>query len=212
MANPPAGHPPSPTHKTVPQALRQLVERLGLSRRFAFPVATVVVAAVLAAVLVDGPTDDLAGDLADELAEPAAAERGPSGQPLPRFVSLAAGEANLRTGPGRRYPILWVYVRRRLPVEITAEYGQWRRIRDAEGTRGWVHSSLLSSTRTALIVGETRTLFADPDPQSRPVLRAEAGVIGALEKCRQGWCRLKVGGKRGWLPAGHVWGVTHGQP
>lgn len=208
MANPPAGHSPSPTHKTVPQALRRLVERLGLSRRFAFPVATVVVAAVLAAVLVDGPADDLAGDLA----EPAAAERGPSGQPLPRFVSLAAGEANLRTGPGRRYPILWVYVRRRLPVEITAEYGQWRRIRDAEGTRGWVHSSLLSSTRTALIVGETRTLFADPDPQSRPVLRAEAGVIGALEKCRQGWCRLKVGGKRGWLPAGHVWGVTHGQP
>ena len=68
MANPPAGHSPSPTHKTVPQALRQLVERLGLSRRFAFPVATVVVAAVLAAVLVDGPTDDLA----DDLAEPAA--------------------------------------------------------------------------------------------------------------------------------------------
>ena len=203
MANPSARPTPTAVPRRISQTLWHLIDRLGLPRVYVFPALTMVVAAVLAAVLVDGPADDLA--------EPAATDRGPSGQPLPRFVSLAAGEANLRTGPGRRYPILWVYVRRRLPVEITAEYGQWRRIRDAEGTRGWVHSSLLSGARTALIVGQTRTLFADPDPQSRAVLRAEAGVIGALEKCRQGWCRLKVGGKRGWLQADHLWGVTHAQ-
>ena len=58
--------------------------------------------------------------------------------PLPRFVSLKSSEVNLRTGPGTRYPIEWVYQRRALPVEITAEFDNWRRVRDSEGVVGWI--------------------------------------------------------------------------
>ncbi len=132
---------------------------------------------------------------------------GASGLPLPRFVSLSAGEANLRTGPGDRYPILWVFVKRGIPLEITAEYGAWRRVRDNEGTTGWMHSALLSGTRTSLITGPIRTLYAEPSVSARKVLRAEPGVISALESCSNGWCRIDIMGREGWIPQEHIWGT-----
>ncbi|MEH6546060.1 MAG: SH3 domain-containing protein, partial [Sneathiella sp.] len=71
--------------------------------------------------------------------------------PLPRFVSLSSNKVNVRTGPGTRYPITWVFVRRGWPVEVIAEYELWRRIRDVDGSTGWVHKGLLSSRRTLII-------------------------------------------------------------
>ncbi len=71
-----------------------------------------------------------------------------TGLPLPRYVSLRAEEVNMRTGPGVRYPVDWVYKRRNLPVEIIAEFGTWRKIRDVEGAQGWIHQSMLSNRRT----------------------------------------------------------------
>jgi len=133
---------------------------------------------------------------------------GASGLALPRFVSLSAGEANLRTGPGGRYPILWVYVKRGIPLEITAEYGAWRRVRDFEGTTGWMHSALLSGTRTAIITGQNiRNLYAEPTVSSRPVLRAEPGVISAIEVCENGWCQIDIMGREGWIPQEDIWGT-----
>ncbi|MCK5041849.1 MAG: SH3 domain-containing protein [Sphingomonadales bacterium] len=132
---------------------------------------------------------------------------GASGLPIPRFVSLSANEANLRTGPNQQYPILWVFVRRGTPLEVTAEYGAWRRVRDVDGTVGWMHSALLSGTRTALFTGTLRTLFADPSINAATVLRAEAGVLGTIETCVSGWCKLNVHGREGWLPQEHFWGT-----
>lgn len=132
---------------------------------------------------------------------------GASGLPIPRFVSLSASEANLRTGPSEQYPILWVYVRRGTPLEVTAEYGAWRRVRDVDGSVGWMHSALLSGTRTALLTGTIRTLYSEPSVTSASILRAEAGVLGTIETCVNGWCRLNVHGRTGWLPQEHFWGT-----
>jgi len=132
---------------------------------------------------------------------------GPSGLTIPRFVSLSASEANLRTGPGERYPILWVFVRRGTPLEVTAEYGAWRRVRDHDGTIGWMHSALLSGTRTGLVTGSLRTFYSNPSNGSNAVLRAEPGVMGTIETCREGWCMLDVRGISGWLPQEHFWGT-----
>ena len=132
---------------------------------------------------------------------------GPSGLTIPRFVSLSAGEANLRTGPGERYPILWVFVRRGTPLEVTAEYGAWRRVRDIDGTIGWMHSALLSGTRTGVVSGSLRTFYAEPNISSAAVLRAETGVMGTIESCREGWCQMDVRGITGWLPQEHFWGT-----
>lgn len=130
-----------------------------------------------------------------------------TGLPIPRFVSLRAGEVNLRTGPGVRYPVEWVYRRRWMPVQIIAEFDTWRKIRDWEGTEGWVHQSMLSGRRSALIIGERQNLYRRPDTTAPVVARAEAGVIGRLEECDDLWCRGEVAGIEGWLLKSSFWGA-----
>lgn len=132
-----------------------------------------------------------------------------SGKPLPRFVSLRAAEVNLRTGPGAQYPVDWVYLRKDLPMEVIAEYDTWRKVRDWQGTQGWVHQSMLRGRRTAVIVGEVRTLRAKADASSPAVARAEATVIGRLLRCpdRVAWCRVEVDGFKGWIRRTEVWGL-----
>jgi SH3-like domain-containing protein len=132
-----------------------------------------------------------------------------SGLPLPRFVSLRAQEVNMRAGPGVQYPVEWVYKRRYLPVEIIAEYQTWRKVRDWQGTQGWMHQSMLGGRRSVIVTGTTRTLRAEPDVKSRAIARMEPGVIGKLEKCpaEGGWCRVEIDGRRGWLRRVEFWGV-----
>lgn len=132
-----------------------------------------------------------------------------SGLPLPRFASLRAGEVNARTGPGVQYPVDWVFQRQGLPVEVIAEYRTWRKIRDWQGTQGWVHQSLLAGKRTVIVVGGTRTLHAKPEPGARAVAQLEAGVVANLTSCPEGsaWCRIEVDGFDGWLRRVDFWGV-----
>lgn len=130
--------------------------------------------------------------------------------PLPRFVSLKADEVNLRAGPGESYPVDWVYTRKGLPVEIIAEYDQWRKVRDIEGTVGWVHQVMLSGLRTVIVTGEAgnvRTAHTGPSADDRAAFEAQPGVQGTLIVCEPGWCRIEVAGTKGWLPMSELWGV-----
>jgi SH3-like domain-containing protein len=137
----------------------------------------------------------------------AAGEDGASGLPLPRFVSLAADKVNARTGPGLRYPVSWVFLRRAMPVEVVAEFEQWRRVRDHDGAEGWVHQAMLSGRRTVAVIGEERTLHSGPSAAAAQVARAEAGVQGRLYRCRGEWCEVALGSLRGWMRRAHLWGV-----
>jgi len=141
----------------------------------------------------------------------ATAQVGPSGLPLPRFVSLRGAEVNLRTGPGIRYPIDWVYRRRGLPVEVIDEFETWRRIRDYEGTMGWVHQSMLEGRRSVLVLGEQRVLRRTPETSAPGVARLDPGVIARLEGCEAAWCLLKVRGYDGWLRREAVFGLYPGE-
>lgn len=138
---------------------------------------------------------------------PALAQSQREALPIPRFVTLRSEEVNLRAGPGVRYPVEWVFVRRQMPVEILQEFENWRRIRDRDGTEGWVHQSMLTGRRAAIVTGEMRSLRRRPEAESPVVARAEPGVIGALLECKETWCRIETGGFRGWLPRDEIWGV-----
>lgn len=130
----------------------------------------------------------------------------PSQQSFPHFDSLRAEEVNLRVGPGMRYPIDWVYRRRGLPIEVLAKLDVWRKVRDREGTTGWVHQSMLSERRTAVVVGGTRALRKRAS--DGPVVAfLEEGVIGRLLECEPRWCRVETQTYRGWLQRNEVWGV-----
>lgn len=141
---------------------------------------------------------------------PAGVVLGGSGLPVPRFVSLASNEVNMRAGPGRRYPIRWIYRQKGLPLKVEAEYDIWRKVRDHDGESGWIHGSLLSGRRTVVISGEIRGLHAKPHPASALILKAEAGVIAELLTCEGQWCRLRLAGKKGWMTRGHFWGLGTG--
>ncbi|MHA1113044.1 MAG: SH3 domain-containing protein [Alphaproteobacteria bacterium] len=130
---------------------------------------------------------------------------------LPRFASLRASEVNLRTGPGVRYPVEWVFVRRGLPVEITADFDTWRKIRDWQGTEGWVHRSMLSGRRAAVITGRTRALRRRPAADAPVVARVEADVICRLLVCEGPFCRVEVAGIRGWIARAAIWGAYPGE-
>lgn len=139
----------------------------------------------------------------------APAQTNGSGLPLPRFVSLRASEVNMRTGPGVQYPVEWVYRRQALPVEVVAEYGTWRKVRDWQGTQGWVHQSMLSGRRAMIVTGKVRTLRSRQSVKSPPVAKLEPGVIGRLAECPEGgaWCRIEISGREGWLRRVEFWGA-----
>ncbi|MGD9649668.1 MAG: SH3 domain-containing protein [Dongiaceae bacterium] len=130
-----------------------------------------------------------------------------SGLPIPRFVSLRTDKVNLRVGPSTDYPIEWVYQRRGVPLEVVAEYDTWRKVRDWEGSEGWVHQQVLSSRRTALIREEPKTLRRQPDEKSGVIAEIEPGAIARLLECRLDWCRLEAGDYRGWMKRADFWGV-----
>lgn len=132
-----------------------------------------------------------------------------SGLPLPRFASIKTKQANMRSGPGLRYPIEWVYLKKGLPVEIIADFENWRLVRDWEGTEGWIHVQMLYGKRMARVMGVERILRKRPNENARPIAKIESGVIGLIEKCPRAskYCKLDVKGYKGWLKRDEFWGI-----
>ena len=126
---------------------------------------------------------------------------------LPRFAALHADKVNLRAGPGDRYPIEWVYLRRDWPVEVIAQFDHWRRVRDWEGTEGWVHEKMITARREVIVTGGIRVLRQSPDRNAAAIARAEPGVMAKLDECRGDWCRIEAGDMTGWVQRADIWGV-----
>jgi SH3-like domain-containing protein len=146
--------------------------------------------------------------IAVSLAVPAAAQD----KKPPYWASIASGEAMMRTGPGRNYPGIWLYQRRDLPIRIVKVHKNWRMLEDPDGARGWMLVSLLSDRRTAIVKpGGPRPIHASADGASRIRYTAEHGVVGRIEKCRDGWCRIKIGRREGYIRTADIWGVGDGE-
>jgi SH3-like domain-containing protein len=161
-----------------------------------------LVAAVLAGTAVTLPVSDIAAKDANPIT---------SGLPVPRFVSLKSDHVNVRVGPTKDNDVSWIYTRSSLPVEITAEFENWRRIRDSEGSEGWVYHSLLSGRRTAVVAPKLKDdltpLYDRADPTSSVAAKLEAGVLANVRRCTSGWCRVTGSGFDGWIEQQRLWGV-----
>ncbi len=135
-------------------------------------------------------------------------KRGPvTNLPLPRYVSMKAAEGNVRRGPSLTHRIDWVFKRRGMPLQITAEYGNWRKVQDRDGAGGWVHYALLSGVRTVLIESEMLPVYSRPDPSAPVNAHFETGVVARLGSCSLDWCKVSAGGHRGWTMKSNLWGV-----
>jgi SH3-like domain-containing protein len=136
-----------------------------------------------------------------------------SGLPIPRFVTLKSGRVNLRIGPGRNYPVEWMYLKSGLPVEVIQEFDNWRRIRDSEGTEGWINQSLLSGRRSGIAAPWFKgkdamiPMRAQPAEDARLVASIEPGAMGEIEACNGAWCQMRFDGYKGWVPQNLIWGA-----
>jgi SH3-like domain-containing protein len=129
---------------------------------------------------------------------------------IPRFVSTKYGEVRLRQGPGERYPVVWVFMKRNMPVELTQEFDVWRKIRDWEGSEGWVLAGALQSKRYVVVTGAIRALRNAPAPDASMVARVEPGVLARLDHCspqEADWCRVIAGDRTGWMRRSEIWGI-----
>ncbi len=128
--------------------------------------------------------------------------------PLPRFVSLASSDAYIRSGPGKKYPVQWVFKRAGLPVEIILEFEHWRKIRDVEGQEGWLHKSLLSGKRTALVkTDENIPIYSKASSESTMAAYLEPMVLLGIKECDGQWCHIDASGYKGWIEQQNLWGV-----
>ncbi|XUY26785.1 SH3 domain-containing protein [Agrobacterium sp. rho-8.1] len=147
------------------------------------------------------------------------AAKGASGLPLPRFVSLKSRRVNMRIGPSTDYAVSWMYMKSGMPVEIIQEYENWRRIRDADGTEGWVNQALLSGERTAVAApwmrGKGKDVYVNlrREPQSGAGIMAklEPGVQIRIGECNGDWCKAEAGQVTGWVSQGEIWGAYPGE-
>lgn len=134
-----------------------------------------------------------------------------SGLPIPRFVTLKSDRTNVRSGPNKDQEVRWVYTRAGMPVEITAEFENWRRIRDWEGAEGWVYHSLLSGRRNAVIVPAKKDdlvpLYQTADPASAVMARLQAGVLAQIKNCDGHWCEIAGKGFSGYIVQERLWGA-----
>ena len=127
--------------------------------------------------------------------------------PIPRYVSLKVKEANARRGPSLSHKIDWIYKRQNMPLEIYAEYENWRRVRDFEGLGGWVHYTLLSGIRYVLVKNELLEMRLLPSIDAQVIAKVPQHNIATLDKCNKDWCRIIDDGYKGWVPKNGIWGV-----
>ena len=145
---------------------------------------------------------------ADESGTSQTGARGPvTNLPMPRFVSLKAGEGNVRRGPSLTHKIDWVFKRRNMPLQVTAEFGHWRRVHDRDGAGGWVHFALLSGVRTVIVDQDLLPLYVKADASAQVNAYAELGVVARLGACTPEYCRIRADGYKGWAQKSALWGV-----
>jgi SH3-like domain-containing protein len=145
----------------------------------------------------------------------AAGQIGKSGLPLPRFVSLKTEKVNVRKGPSSDHDVAWVFQSKGLPVEITAEFETWRRIRDSDGAEGWILQNMLTGKRTALVApwkkGETVGLMTHAAKDANVVAQLSSGVQAEIRSCDGSWCNIRTGSYVGYIEQGLVWGAYPGE-
>jgi SH3-like domain-containing protein len=132
-----------------------------------------------------------------------------TGDPLPRFETLRFDTVRMRRGPGREYPIAWVFKREGLPVEVFREYEDWRQVRDPFGDIGWIKRTQLSRARYGLVVAEENTPLRNrTEGEAKVVALAAPGVVLRLDECRLHWCHGRAKGYSGWVRKEALFGVT----
>ncbi len=123
-----------------------------------------------------------------------------------QFVSLKSSKINMRVGPGDEFPISWVFLRAGLPMQLIAEFQQWRKVRYFDNTEGWMHKNMISGRNTAIVTKDNALLYKK-DSESCPIARVEKNVIVKVLEKRNNWIKVDINKLKGWIPKDNLWGI-----
>ncbi|MCT4575594.1 MAG: SH3 domain-containing protein [Alphaproteobacteria bacterium] len=123
-----------------------------------------------------------------------------------KWCSLKSNTVNVRTGPGKRYPIKWVYKRARMPMKVIAIYDSWIKVEDIEGAQGWLHPTMVSGRKSFIVSDKEVFLNKNANKESRHIAKLEKGVIGFVDECFKDVCKIDVDGWEGFVPQSSIWG------
>ena len=121
------------------------------------------------------------------------------------FLSLKKNKVNVRYGPSFNSPVKFVYKKINLPIKQIDKKENWRRIIDLKNNSGWIHRSQLKPINSVINLNE-KILYKKPSNFSKPLAKIQAGRIMVLQKCIDGWCKIKSDNFKGWIKTDNVWG------
>ena len=121
-------------------------------------------------------------------------------------MSVTAGKANIRSGPGtEKYTILWA-VERYHPVEVLRKQDGWAFFRDFEGDEGWIYEQLLGKEKTVITLTDMVNVRSGPGTQNTIVFKAEKGVPFRVLQQKGDWIQIESSdGDKGWIHKKLVW-------
>ena len=132
---------------------------------------------------------------------------------VPQFASLASDKVYLREGPSYQHKVLWIYRRKGLPVQVLHKYDIWYRVKDSEGTVGWISNVMISTRRRTVVVTSKHAapIRNGADVNAAAIAYAQPGVVARLEACKAHACEVSVDGTEGWIRKQDIWGVGVGE-
>ena len=132
-----------------------------------------------------------------------------TGLEIPRYVSLKSDDANIRVGPSKNYPIKIKYIIKSYPLKVLEEYEDWRKVEDFKKNIGWIHKSLISGTRTGIVLSNNNKTTKLLNTLGGDLIgEIGKGNIIFLEKCKINWCLVSSGNYKGWMDKKYIWGVN----
>ena len=135
-----------------------------------------------------------------------------TGLEIPRYVSLKSNDANIRVGPSKNYPIEIKYIKKNYPLKVLNEYEDWREVEDFQKNTGWIHKSLITGTRTGIILSHDNKIIKLLNTLNGNVIgEIGNGNIVFLEKCKIDWCLVSSGNFKGWMDKNYIWGVKQNE-
>ncbi len=131
-----------------------------------------------------------------------------TGLEIPRYVSLKSNDSNIRVGPSKNYPIKIKYIKNNYPLKVLEEYAEWRKVEDCKNNIAWIHKSLISGTRTGIVLSnDNKTIKLLNTLNGNVIGEIGKGNIVFLEKCKIDWCLVSFGNYKGWIDKKYIWGV-----
>ncbi|MBS0309694.1 MAG: SH3 domain-containing protein [Proteobacteria bacterium] len=124
------------------------------------------------------------------------------------FKSIGAAPAILYDAPSTKGRRVFV-APRGMPVEVVLSYGDWIKVRDADGDLSWVETAALTGRRMLVVTAANARVRATPDDNGATVFTCDKSVLLDLESPTSvaGWFKVRHrDGQTGYVKAGDVWG------